>query len=84
MSLGIKGLEESSTYQAILEEGAALGEVREARRLLVELGSDRLGAPDTHSVTAIQNLGDLGRLHSLIRRAHSATSWQDLLSNAER
>ena len=42
---GVRGMKESVTYQAIVEEGAAKGRLEEARRMLVLLGEEEFGTP---------------------------------------
>ena len=39
-------MRESTTYQAILDEGRAEGQAAEARKLLLRLGRKHLGEPD--------------------------------------
>lgn len=80
-------MRESSTYQAILEEGRQLGlqkgrsegAVAETKKLLRQWGEDAFGIPDVQTATAIERLNDLPRLEELLRRVHSVTSWQELL-----
>src|SRR5207302_4518799 len=42
---GVVNMKESSTYQAILEEGEAIGKAEEARKMLLLQGRDRFGEP---------------------------------------
>ena len=80
---GVVSMKESSTYQAILEEGRAegiaQGAVTEARKLLRILGDDSFGPPDAQTVRAIERLVDLPRLEELLKRVRTAGSWQELL-----
>jgi|SRR5579884_317773 len=76
---GVMSMKESSTYQAILEEGRGEGAVAEAKKVLRLLGDDAFGAPDDRTAAAIERLNDLTRLEELLRRVHSVTSWQELL-----
>jgi len=59
-------LEESVTYQAIIEEGEARGEARgeakEARKILRLLGRDQFGDPPADVQAALDALTDLNRL----------------------
>jgi predicted transposase YdaD len=73
---GVVSMKESSTYQAILEEG----EVREARKLLRLVGDDAFGPPNTRTAAAIDRIHDLSRLEELCKRVRTATSWRDLLA----
>ena len=79
---GVLSMKESSTYQAILEEGRTEGAVAEARRLLRFLGEDAFGPPDTQTAVLIDRLDDLARLEELARRVRTAENWQELLPPA--
>lgn len=73
---------ESSTYQAILDEGRTEGRVSEARRLLLALGTEKLGPPTATVMMALEDLDDLETLERLIRRILTAATWQELLASA--
>ena len=87
---GVVTMKESVTYQAILEEGEAIGEARgkaegkaeEARRILLLLGRDQFGAPSVNVQTALDALADVNRLEELTVRLKHAASWQELLGLA--
>jgi hypothetical protein len=76
---GVLSMRESSTYQAILEEGRGEGAVAEARKLLRQLGDRVLGPPDARTAAAIARLDDLARLEDLHARVVTAGSWEELL-----
>jgi hypothetical protein len=80
---GVVSMRESSTYQMILEEGRAEGEligaVREAKKALRFWGDDAFGPPDAQTASRIEGLSDLEQLDALLKRVRTATSWQDLL-----
>jgi predicted transposase YdaD len=84
---GVLSMKESSTYQAILEEGMAegiargmtRGEVKEARKLLRFFGAKRFGPPDTPTAAAIEAIQDLAKLENLCDRLESVRSWDELL-----
>ncbi len=68
-------MRESSTYQAVVEEGR----LEEARRLLLLLGEDRFGsAPDARSRAFVDAIDDVERLERLLRSVLRMESWQDL------
>jgi hypothetical protein len=67
-------MKESSTYQAILEEGR----IEEARRLLLLLGSDRFGPPDSGERAAIDAITSVERLEELVVRLLDASGWEKL------
>jgi hypothetical protein len=76
-------MRESSTYQAILQEGRAegiaQGAVSEAKKVLRLQGDDAFGPPDARTAAAIERINDLMRLEELLKRVRTAGSWQDLL-----
>lgn len=72
-------MKESSTYQAILEEGRGEGAVAEAKKVLRLQGDDAFGAPNARTAAVIERINDLAQLENLLRRVRSATSWQELL-----
>lgn len=76
---GVVSMKESSTYQAILEEGRGEGAVAEAKKVLRLQGDDAFGAPNARIAAAIERINDLAQLEDLLRHVRSATSWQDLL-----
>ena len=88
---GVRQMRESSTYQAILEEGMAAGlakgkaegltegQVKEARSVLLRLGSKRFGAPNARVQAIVESIGSMARLDELIDRILEAESWEELL-----
>jgi predicted transposase YdaD len=81
---GVRAMKESSTYQAILEEGEARGEARwraeQERVLLIRLGRKRFGEPDAFTLAAIQAIATLEKLDQLSDRLLEVESWADLLA----
>jgi hypothetical protein len=77
-------MKESSTYQAILEEGRTEGRgegaVTEARKLLRFFGDDKLGPPDAQTAAAIDRINNLSQLEELCNRLRTAGSWREVLS----
>jgi len=84
---GVRQMKESSTYQAIIEEGVEQGLQRgraEGRALgeriaLVGLGTQKFGPPDAARRAALDAVTDVDRLEAMINRLFEATSWDDLL-----
>jgi len=84
---GVMTMKESVTYQAILEEGKAegkaeglaLGEIEEAKRILMLQGRNRFGEPPAQALAAIAAVSDVKKLEDLSVRLLGAVSWQDLL-----
>jgi hypothetical protein len=79
---GVLSMKESTTYQAILQEGLVEGAVQEARKLLLRLGSKKLGRPSTRTQAALAKIADLGRLEALVERLETVESWRALLAEA--
>jgi hypothetical protein len=75
---GVRAMRESDTYLAILDEGR----LEEAKKLILQFGSFRLGAPDEATSTFVKGLADLERLERMAARLSEATlsGWPDLLS----
>ncbi len=73
-------MRESSTYQAILEEGRGEGALAEAKKVLRLQGDDAFGVPDARMAAVIEKLSDLAQVEDLLRRLRSAPNWQELLS----
>ena len=80
---GVTGMRESSTYQAILqegrEEGREEGRVEGARRLLLRLGTRKFGLPDASTAESLERIDDLDMLERLSDDLLTAASWSDLL-----
>lgn len=76
-------MKESSTYQAILEEGRqeglSEGALVEAKKVLRLQGDIAFGVPDIRTTAAIERINDLAQVEDLLLRVRSAASWQDLL-----
>ncbi len=73
---GVRDMRESSTYQAILDEGRVEGE----RRALLLLGTKRFGPPDAPTREVIERLDSPGKLERLTERLLDVSSWDELLS----
>jgi predicted transposase YdaD len=83
---GVRGMRESSTYQAILEEGRVEGEIRgrvvQARRDVLELGTEKFGPPGTAVVERLDRIENPDILGHLLRGILRASTWQELLASA--
>jgi hypothetical protein len=71
----VPAVEESTTYQYIIEQG----EIKGLRRLLLRQGAAKFGAPTKEVKAAIQELEDLRRLDRMCDHLNNATSWKDVL-----
>jgi predicted transposase YdaD len=76
---GVVNMKESSTYQAILEEGSALGEAKEARKMLLLQGRQQFGEPSAKVVAKLQALSDVAQLEAMALRLLQVNSWEELL-----
>jgi predicted transposase YdaD len=79
---GVRSMKESSTWQAIVEEGRAEGAVQEARKLLMRLGEKKIGRPSARTQALLERIADLDRLEALIERLETVDSWRALLAEA--
>jgi predicted transposase YdaD len=84
---GVRGMKESVTYQAILEEGEAKGRAKglvqgkaeEARRMLVLFAREKLGQPSAKVKTALDAVADVSHLEELAQQVSHVTTWEELL-----
>lgn len=80
---GVRSMKESVTYQAIIEEGEAIGEVkgalREARKMLLRQGTVRFGAPPAKVTRSLERISDVEQLEVLGERLLRVESWEELL-----
>jgi hypothetical protein len=79
---GVLTMEESTTYQAIIQkgrdQGVAQGAREQARRTILRQGTNRFGAPPP-AVAAALDAADLALLDDLSIRILSVNGWADLL-----
>jgi predicted transposase YdaD len=80
---GVQSMKESTTYQAIFQEGKTEGEAKgavvEARKFLVRIGGDYFGPPDAAVTAALEAITDVERLEELGVLARRVASWEELL-----
>jgi hypothetical protein len=72
---GVRTMEESDTFLAILDEGKE----KAFREVILALGEDRFGPPDESVKAALGNITDLDRLKRIARRTPHAANWQEIL-----
>jgi predicted transposase YdaD len=79
-------LEDSTTYQLILNkgitQGRAQGRVEEARRMVLRLAVKRFGPTPSNAEAAILAISDHDRLERMVDRVHDAAGWDDLLATS--
>lgn len=73
---GVRSMRESSTYQAILEEGRIEG----VHRMLLRLGQQKLGRPTEAEAQILAGITDEAHLDRLVDAILTASSWQELLA----
>ena len=71
----VLGMEESTTYQAIIRKGR----LAEARQILVDLGQEQFGPSDEATLRMLNAIEDVQKLEKLIKRVLKVGSWQELL-----
>jgi hypothetical protein len=69
-------LEDSTTYQFILNKGQA----KEAQKLLLRFAEKRFGSTPSAAEAAILAISDLDRLERMADRVNEATNWEELLA----
>jgi predicted transposase YdaD len=61
-------------------EGETEGRAIEARKIILRLGTQKLGAPKSAEITALAAIADVDRLGRMSDRLLSVSSWADLLA----
>ena len=76
----IHGIEESVTYQAIVEEGEIKGMLRARQDDILRLGRRRFGAPTPDTEMALRGVADPERLARLLDALQDVSNWNELLA----
>lgn len=77
---GIRQMRDSATYQAILEDGRVEGRAEGERRLLLLIGTSRLGLPTDAIRARIEAIDDVNALEGFAARLLTVSSWDELLA----
>jgi hypothetical protein len=77
---GVRGMRESTTYQAILDEGRHEGRKESDQATILRLGRQKFGSPNDTITTALTAIADVERLERMIDRLLIASSWEELLA----
>jgi len=72
---GVRAMQESDTYLAILDEGKESF----AREVILLQGEDRFGPPEESVRAQLNTITDLERLKRMVRHTPKATGWQEIL-----
>jgi len=75
---GVRAMRESSTYQAILDEGRIEGK----QTTLLRQGRRRFGEPDEATQQRLLAINSVERLDALCERLLEVGTWQDLLAQS--
>ncbi len=90
---GVRAMEESSTYQALLSKGRALGRdegrnegrlegrLAEARSVVLRQGRKKFGAPLPAVLQTVEAIADLARLEELSDKLLDVDTWDDLMAS---
>lgn len=76
----VRAMEESTTYQIIIEKGEARGEVTGARKALMSLARRKLGRPSKKTVAALEQITNVERLVRMTAALLDVKTWDDLLA----
>ena len=76
---GVRELKESSTYQAILNEGREEGRGEGERRIILRQGTKRFGPPSEIARAALESLS-WEKLEALSERIFEAETWDEFLT----
>ncbi|HVS38740.1 MAG TPA: hypothetical protein VMS17_24500 [Gemmataceae bacterium] len=79
---GVRGMKESVTYQAIVEEGVAKGLLKGVRHTLLRVAEQHFGTPPSAAVRSrIESINSLDVLDHLSDRVLQVHSWEELLAD---
>lgn len=76
---GAREMEESSTYQWVIEKGMEKGGKKELLETVIDLGTLRFGPPSDAVAAALNSMSDLARMRRIRHRLLDAADWDDLL-----
>ena len=79
---GVRAMQESDTYLAILEEGEEKGQAKATRENILVFGGGKFGPPEESVEAKLTTITDLSRLKRLVRCAVHAKNWQEILDTA--
>jgi len=88
--MGVRQMKESVTYQAILEEGAAMAQaidknqvrLEELKSMILRLGQRRhFGVPDVLALRMLESITDVQKAEAILERVVEAPGWTELFAN---
>lgn len=77
---GVRGMAESVTYLATLEEGA----IAELRKVLLRMGRKRFGEPTPEIAERLTSIDNIVKLERLSERLLDVSTWEELLPKPAR
>jgi len=77
---GVFSMRESSTYQAILDEGREEGRIESLHKTILRQGQHRFGPASKSVQNKIMALTDRKRLERMTEQVLEVGSWQELLA----
>jgi predicted transposase YdaD len=84
LTQGVRGMRESATYQAVLqegrEEGKQMGHMTEAQTLLLRIGTKRFGPPTAAVQRSLDAIENVDRLEQLVERVLDVETWAELIA----
>jgi hypothetical protein len=73
-------LEDSTTYQWLLQLGIEQGALQVAQSMVLRLGAKRFGPAPAATEAAVRGLTDRERLERMVERTLDAAGWDELLA----
>lgn len=77
---GVRAMKESTTYQAILDEGRQEGQRKGVQQTLLRQGRHKFGAPSDAITATLTAITDLDRLERMADQLLVVSSWDELLA----
>ena len=77
---GVRDMEESVTYQAIMRKGEVKGRQEGERQMLLLVGEKRFGVPDEATRARIEALTTREEIEGLVNRLLEVENWSELFS----
>lgn len=75
-------LEDSTTYQQILNKGVSQGQVEAALRMLLRFGTTKFGAaPSPEQLARLNGIGNLAHIEELADQLPDSVGWYELLES---
>ena len=76
----VRLMKETPSYQEGMKDGKMEGRLEGERAIVLRLGTQKFGAPDSVSLAALNGIQSLDRLEDLANRLLIVGNWGDLLA----